>query len=261
LDLRVSCGLATVSGQPIETMPDVGGNTCVPPARADLPKGEMLRRRTQFMEPSNAVEEANQIEAAILTYLGQKPSLPSDTAAASADAASAPSLEPGAQPKRQDRTAAHVVRNIVVTYNLSVQLPSPWPSEKEATSLEGFTQQSFSSAVEASSEGTAASGAELWDRRVQRARKAGEFARQKLLGEIERVPKTPSVPGAPLQSCVWVVLRALPGIDDFGQLVGPYKNIAGYVECADGNLGRNGGLPRLSVRRRGASLLERSWLS
>ena len=200
--------------------------------RAIFPTDEMLRLREQFMAPSNADEEAAQIKDAILKSLGQKPSLPSDAAAAAADAASAPSLEPGAEPVPQDSNAGQAVPDIVVTYKISLQLPNPWPP------LDAFTQQSSSSAVEASSEGTAASGAALWDLRVQRACEAGEFALQKLLGKLQCVPKTPPMPGGPLRSCVWVVLRALPGIDDFGHYLGPFNEVAGYVECADGSLGK-----------------------
>ena len=118
------------------------------------------------MPPLDADDEEAQIQIAIRKSLEQKPSLPSDAAAAAADAASAPSLEPGAEPVPQDSNAGQAVPNIVVTYNITLQVPNPWPP------LDAFTQQSSSSAVEASSEGTAASGAALWDLRVQRACKA-----------------------------------------------------------------------------------------
>jgi hypothetical protein len=95
-----------------------------------------------------------------------------------------------------------------------VHWPSPWPPAGAARG----------------------SDAELWELREERASTSGQFARHTLLGNISHVPKGPLVAAPPLHRSYWVVLRAVPGIADSGQLVGPYCDIAGYVERADGIL-------------------------
>jgi hypothetical protein len=77
------------------------------------------------------------------------------------------------------------------------------------------------------------SDAELSELREERASTFGQFARVTMHGYIPHVSTGPLVAVPPQHRSYWVVLRAVPEIADFGQLVGPYSDIAGYVERAD----------------------------
>ena len=79
-------------------------------------------------------------------------------------------------------------------------------------------------------------GGYTWPFRESRARKAGQFAREKLELLSERVPPTPVLFRGLNEKRVWVLLRGAPGVQEVGCFVGPWRDFAGYVSRVNGEL-------------------------